>query len=232
MRISKNLLVVTTAISALISIFISAPASVANSYGNPVIHSVTIDDDQMIATISWSTMPTSDDDDIDDYAYTTDGFNFTSLFGAYNSSAESESQTLTLKLPARANAKTQIYAIGKVRDNRITAISNIVKTKINEQPIPVYVSYVSKVGSTLNYKITNYNAAASASGAIKYKISQIKVSPGSKVRISLSDDLIQVQNYTDGEKLSFRLMKYVNLCDGFSPYLSCPYNSKRDVTVS
>jgi hypothetical protein len=193
---------------------------------------VTIDDDQMIATLIWSTMPTSDEDDIDDYAYTTDGFNFTSLFGAYNSSFESESQTLTLKLPGRANAKTQTFAIGKVRDNRVTSISNVIRAKINEQPVPVFVAFTGSSGTTLNYSITNYNLSAVSNGAIRYKISQIKLSPGSKVSVSLSENNISVNNYSNGEKVSFRVIKYVNACDGFSPYLSCPYNSKRDIKVT
>jgi hypothetical protein len=94
------------------------------------------------------------------------------------------------------------------------------------------VAFTGSSGTTLNYSISNYNLSAVSNGAIKYKISQIKLSPGSKVSVSLSENNIAVNNYSNGEKVSFRVIKYVNWCDGFSPYLSCPYNSKRDIKVT
>lgn len=202
-----------------------------NEFGNPILHEVRIDDDSMQATLVWSTSTTSDDDYIDDYAYTADGFNYTSLFGSYNSNSATESQTTTIQMPGRANAKTQIYAIGKVQDYRITSISNTVRAKINEQPVPINIELSSNIGGLVTYKITNFNRTAVYFKLIQYKISQIKVSKNSKVRINLQDDLINISGFTQGERISFRTVKYVLLCNGFSPYLSCPYNAKLDTKI-
>jgi hypothetical protein len=219
------------ALVSTLSFPINSPLAQGSELGNPILHEVRIDDDTMQATLIWSTSTTSDDDDIDDYAYTTDGFNYISLFGSYNSGAASESQTLTIKLPARANAKSQTFAIGKVRDNRITSSSNVVRAKISEQPVPINVQLSSSSGGVVTYKITNFNRTAVDNGAIRYKVSQIKAAKGSKVRISLQDELISVSGFAQGEKIAFRTIKYVILCDGFSPFLSCPYNAKFDTKI-
>lgn len=216
----------------LCSLVLFAPVTAqAADYSNPILHEVRIDDDLMQATLIWSTSPTSDSDDIDDYAYTTDGLNFTSLFGAFESDSMSESQTLTIRIANRANAKTQIFAIGKVRDYRVSAISNVIRAKISEQPIPITIQFAGQVENSLTYKITNYNRLAVANGAIRYKVTQIKASNNSKARMSLSEDTISLYNFTANENIAFRVVKYVNLCDGFSPYLWCPYNSKIETKV-
>lgn len=219
------------ALAVLSTSIINVQLANAEVFGNPVLHEVRIDDDMIQATLIWSTSSTSDEDQIDDYAYTPDGLNYVSLFGSYNSNYVSESQTTTIRMPSRANAKAQIYAIGKVEDNRISSSSNFIRAKISEQPIPTKVEFQNISDGKLVYKITSYNVAAVNSGAIKYKVSQIKTGQKSKVRIDIEENLILISNFTQGERISFRTIKYVNLCDGFSPFLSCPYNSKVDVKV-
>jgi hypothetical protein len=203
----------------------------ADEFANPILHTVRIDDDMIEATLTWSTSSTTDEDDIDDYAYTLDGLNYIALFGSYNSNYVSESQTTTIRLPNRANSKTQVFAIGKIRDNRITSSSNFIRARISEQPVPTVVDFQKVSSGTLVYQIKTYNSRAVDYGAIKYKVSQIKASRASKVRVEIQGDLILVSGYAPGEKVAFRAIKYVSLCDGFSPYLSCPYNSKADVKV-
>jgi hypothetical protein len=223
---------IASSLAFLCSLVTFSPVTAeAADYSNPILHEVRIDDDLMQATLTWSTSPTSDADDIDDYAYTTDGMTFTSLYGAFDSESLTESQTLTIRIANRANAKTQIFAIGKVRDYRVSSISNIIRAKISEQPIPITIQFAGQVENSLTYKISNYNRLAVANGAIRYKVTQIKASNNSKVRVSLSDDTISVYNFIANENIAFRVVKYVNLCDGFSPYLWCPYNSKVETKV-
>lgn len=203
----------------------------AADYSNPILHDVRIDDDLIQATLSWSTSPTSDNDDIDDYAYTSDGINFTPLYGSFESGSMSESQTITIRLANRANAKTLNFAIGKIKDYRVSATSNVIRAKISEQPIPVTVQFSGVVENLLVYRISNYNEVAANSGAIRYKVTQIKASHNSKVRVTLVGDMITVSHFTSNESIAFRIVKYVNLCDGFSPYLWCPYNAKIETKV-
>ena len=210
--------------------FSNTPAS-ASSYMNPILHEVVIDHDSLQATLYWTTLQTSEDDSIDDYAYTIDGRNFISLIGQFNQTSASESQTTTVDLPARANSSENIFGIAKIIDNRISGTSQFVRGKINEQPIPVVVDFKAKEGNSLVFKITNYNSTAVAKGNIRYRVSQIRLNSGSKVSVKLSADLIYVSNYSAGERIVFKTIKYVLLCNGFTTYLSCPYNSKTNTAV-
>ena len=226
--------IISTFIILLTSLLIApnmACAEVAVSR-NPVLHEALIDDDGIQAILKWSTMPTSDDDDIDDYAYTVDGRNFISLFGDYNSSADTESQTTTVGLPTRANASDSFFAIAKIRDNQITGTSNMIKGRINERPVPIFLRLDQANEEAIIYTITNYNSSAVSKSSIKYKINQIRLQPKSSVVVSLQENRIFITNYKQGERISFKTMKYVQNCNGFSPYLSCPYNSKAHTSVT
>lgn len=216
--------------------FLLAPANVATAevgvYRNPILHEVRIDDDSIQATLIWSTLPTSADDDIDDYAYTIDGKNYVSLFGDYDSSSDSESQTTTVGLPTRANATDSFFAIAKIRDNNVFGVSNMIKGRISERPVPIYLSLVKANEESIIYRIKNFNRDAVSKGYIKYKVNQIRLEQNSSVKISLQDESIYISNYKLGEKISFKTMKYVLACNGFSPYLSCPYNSKAQTQIT
>lgn len=227
----KNRKSIFVVIFSLLSLVLVSPAK-AVEYSNPILHDAVIDHDSMQVTLTWSTVQTSDDDEIDDYAYTTDGKNFTALYGVFNSGSVSESQTLTLTMPSRANAVDQFYAIAKVRDFRISGVSNVIKARISEQPIPVKIAFHSMVGNTIIYKISNYNSNAVANSYIKYKVTQLRVEQGSSIRISLAENSIYITNFKPGEKFSFKTVKYVLNCNGFSPYLWCPYNSKAETKVA
>ena len=204
----------------------------ASQSRNPILHEAIIDDDGIQAILRWSTMPTSDDDDIDDYAYTVDGKNFASLFGDYNSSVESESQTTTVALPTRANASDSFFAIAKIKDNQVSGVSNMIKGKISERPVPIYLRLDQYNAEAIIYTITNFNSSAVSKGIIKYKINQVRLQPKSLVSVSLQENQIIITNFKQGERISFKTMKYVQNCNGFSPFLSCPYNSKVNTSLT